>query len=52
MKKYQPQRLDKVLSKYLKHSRSDSKIENQYDKLRKYSKQSITVGEIEDQYEN
>ena len=40
-----------MLSKYSKHSISDTEIEDQYDKLSKYSKRSITVRKIEHQYE-
>ena len=38
--KYKPQRLDKVLSKYSKHSRSVGGREVQYNELSKYSKLS------------
>ena len=47
---YQPQRLEKVLSKYSKHNRSVREIEDQYNELSKYSKHSRSVSEIDDQY--
>ena len=37
-KKYKPQRLDKVLSKYSKYSKSVGEIEYYYDKTVKYLK--------------
>ena len=40
IEKYKPQKLDKVLTKYSKHSRSAGEIEDQYNELRKYSKRS------------
>ena len=49
--KYQPQRLDEVLSKYSKQSRLVGEIEGHQNELSKYSKHSRSVEEIEDQYE-
>ena len=40
IKKYHPQRLDKVLKKYSKHSKSVEKIKYYYEKEIKYSKYS------------
>ena len=40
IEKYKPQKLDKVLTKYSKHSRSAGEIEDQYNELSKYSKRS------------
>ena len=42
-KKYHPQRLDKVLSKYLKPSKSVREIEDHYNELSKYSKSPSEV---------
>ena len=39
--KYQPQRLDKALSKYSKHSRSVQEIEDQLNQLSKYLKSQL-----------
>ena len=36
--KYQPQRLDKLLSKYSNHTKSDRQIEDHYHEVSKYSK--------------
>ena len=35
-KKYKSQKINKVLSKYLKHTKSVAEIEEQYDELKKY----------------
>lgn len=45
--KYQHQRLNKVLSKYSKHSQSVTEIEDLYKELNKYSKSTpeVTIAE-------
>ena len=50
IKKYKPQKLDKVLTKYSKHSRSAGEIEDQYNELSKYSKRSRCVKEAKNLY--
>ena len=49
-KKYQAQRLDEVLSKYSKRSKSVREIEDHDDELSKYSERRNLDKEIEDQY--
>ena len=49
IKKYRPQRFNKVLSKKSQYSRSVGEIENQYWEPNKYLKSSRCVARIEDQ---
>ena len=48
--KYQPQRLDKVLSKYLKANRTVGELEGYYNDLNKYSECNKPDKDIEDKY--
>ena len=48
--KYQPQRLDKVLSKYSKPNRSVGELEGYYNDLNKYSECSKPDKDIEVKY--
>ena len=50
--KYQPQRLDKVLRKYSKRSRSVGEIEEEYNQISKYSTRKRSDEEVKDQYLN
>ena len=49
-KKYQHRRLDKVLSKYSKLSKSVRETEDYFNELSKYSEQKKSYYEIENQY--